>query len=80
MQGSCHQVNKVANEANGRTAQVNLPWSLVALFLPTFPVPQVDLKVNMEIVYGECRFFALQVLQEDAIYSVYVICHYITAF
>ena len=70
----------VANEANGRTAQVDLPRPLVGLLLPPFPVCQVDLEVNVAIVYGECRFFASQILQEDAIYGVYVIRRYITTF
>ena len=70
----------VANEVNGCTVQVNLPQPLVGLLLSPFPVRQVDLEVNMVIVYGECRFFASQILQEDTIYGVYVIRRYITTF
>ena len=55
------------------TAQVDLPCALVTFPLPSLPIPQVDLKVNPEIVDGERSFFTLQVLQEDAVYSVYVI-------
>ena len=56
------------------TAQVDLPCAFVTFPLPSLLIPQVDLEVNPEIIDGERSFFASQVLQEDAVYSVYVIC------
>jgi len=65
---------------DGRTAQVNFPCSLIKLPLPPFPVFQVDLEMDMPVVYGERLFLTSQILQEHVVHGIYVICGDIPAF